>query len=138
MIKKIHVHLNVNVTKKFDVDIPQDSDYIQLVRAMVANDPVCRHLDIKNVIYDIDTEVPISVEYFVRVEKLTGYRFNKTMMERLNKLSLFLKQDKPLQAFEKLVGTKNRKSLANQHVKLIDNVGSNMTVDELLEKIKVK
>ena len=137
MIKKIHVHLNVNVTKKFDVDIPQDSDYIQLVRAMVANDPVCRHLNIKNVIYDIDTEVPISVEYFVKVEKLTPYRVNKTMMERLNKLSLFLEQDKPLQAFEKLVGIKNRKSLANQHVKLIDDVGSNMTVDELLEKIKV-
>ena len=139
MIKKIHVHLSVNVTKKFDVDIPSDSDYLKFVKALLAKDPACRNQKIKNVIYDIDTEVPVSVQFFIKTEKLMGYGINRTLHERLNKLSLFMEEDQPLQAFEKLIvqASKDPDSLAKEQVKLVGDACPTLTVDELLAKIKV-
>ncbi len=135
----ILVHLQVNVTKTFEVPVPENvcwEDYIS--RRLQNGDPLFRRKHRSNVVYDFKTEVPVSVRYFLKEQSVSETFLTEALNAKCRKLAHYLKEDQSaLDAYDLLLDHSHRKGqmLADDVVDVADEFRNRFTVNQLLRKV---
>jgi len=140
-MERIEVHMRVNVTKVFEVDLPVGENAKDYARKLIKTDPTCRHQRIRKVYYDAETEKPISAKHFVIKQQRKLYLIpNRILNEQCLKLEMYISgRLKPLEALSGLLlqSQKDGNVLADYVVDLEEPFRKKMTVDQLLNMIAV-
>jgi len=140
-MERIEVHMRVNVTKVFEVDVPIGENAKDYARKVIKTDPTCRHQRIRKVYYDAETEKPISAKHFVIKQQRKFYLIpNRILNEQCLKLEMYiLGRVKPLEALSGLISQsqKDGNVHADYIVDLQEPFRKKFSVDQLLDKIQV-
>ncbi len=140
-MQTILVHLRVNVTKKFEVPVPDNvhwEDYIG--RRQEIGDLLFNRQNLSSVFYDPETEVPISASYFLSEQSLTPTTLTDALNAKCRKLAHYLKEGQSaLYAYKRLLYHSRRKGemAADNFVEIADEFRNAFTVNQLLDVIKV-
>ncbi len=140
-MKTIQVHLRVNVTKIFEIPVPDNvhwEDYIG--RRQEIGDLLFNRQGLSNVLYDTETEVPISVSYFLKEQSVDPTLLTDALNAKCRKLAHYLKEGQSaLYAYKRLLFNSRRKGemAADNFVEIADEFRNAFTVNQLLDLIKV-
>ncbi len=138
-MKTILVHLQVNVTKTFEVPVPENVHWEDYISRRIQNgDPLFRRKHRSNVVYDFKTEVPVSVRYFLNEQSVSETDLSETLNGKCLKLAHYLKEDQSaLDAYDLLLDQSRRKGemLADDVVDVADEFRNRFTVNQLLRKV---
>jgi hypothetical protein len=139
-MNRIQIHMVVNVTKKFDLVVPKEFDPVEYAENLLKNDPALKHAKLKNVYYDEDTELPISVKCFLYKQR-KGLLFESRVLHgKCLKMAFYIGNDnEPLDALHKLKtqSEKDGSVMADYVISLAEPFQQKFTVDELLNVVSV-
>jgi len=134
-MRKIQVHMRVNVLKKFELVVPDKLDPRDFANKVIAKDPACKHHRVTNVHYDQDSEMPISVQFFLKQERKVLLQKCHPINMQCLKLALYIAPDAgPLEAYQKLIKQvyKDGTILADCVISMAEPFQNRFTVCELL------
>ncbi len=139
-MERIEIHMRVNVTKVFELDVPEGVDTKKYAKEVIKYDPTCMKQSIKKVYYDTDTEKPISVKHYIKKHQRCLLFPNRPLHKHCIKLALYISgNSQPLEAFSRLLfqSRKDGNVLADYVIELEEPFQKRFTVDELLNVIQV-
>ncbi len=140
-MKIILVHLRVQVTKKFEVTVPDNVHWEDFIGRRLHNgDPLLGRQRLNNVLYDPKTEVPVSVRYFLKEQSLTPTSLTEVLNAKCRKLAHYLKENQyALDAYDLLLyySHRNGEMAADDVVEVADEFANRFTVNQLLNVIQV-
>ncbi len=131
----IQVHLRVETTKKFELVIPLYADPEKYATSVLQKDPSFKNAKIRNVHYDEESEVPISVQCY-KYKQRKGLMYESRLLQhQCLKIAHYIGfGDSPLDALSALKSQslKDGSVLADYVISLSEPFQNRFSVDELL------
>ncbi len=139
-MNRIQVHLRVQTTKIFELVIPTGSDPEKYANHILQTDPTLKNSKVKNVHYDEDTELPISVKCYMYKQRRGLLYESRPLHHQCLKIAHYIGNgNEPLDALSKLKSQSlnDGSILADRVISLSEPFKNKFTVDELLNVVLV-